>query len=210
MIRTFILFSLVLIFQLPSFCQDDLVRQGFSIGVTPTAILNRWIGYQGKAAYTYRDFEFEMNAGYIKGTDRDEPYSGYRIRPVIKYYFAESGDNIYYFGFGGLHRKLNIEAKGTFGRFNNVYFQEFDFDISQSMNGYYGMFGIQFPFSNDRFYVDGGFGFGTSKVTTTHSGIPNDAVLAYTAPVFIKDTRNEGVTTYPIAFYHFAIMFKFG
>lgn len=210
MMRIFIVFSFLLVFQLPSFCQDDLVRQGFSIGVTPSALLNKWTGFQGKVAYTYKDFELEMNIGSLSGSDEGEPYSGLRIRPVVKYYFSETGDTKYYFGLGGLHRKLNIEAVGTFGRFNNSFFQEFDFEITQSMNGYYGMFGILIPFSNDRFFFDGGIGFGSSRITTEHSGAPNDAVLIYTPPFFSKDTRSAGVTSYPIAFYHLAIMFRFG
>ncbi len=109
-----------------------------------------------------------------------------------------------------MHRKLNKDAMGTFGRFNNSFFQEFDFEITQSMNGMFGMFGLIIPFSNDRFFIDMGFGFGNSRVTTEHLGIPTDAELLYAAPIFTRDMRSAGTVTYPIAFYHLAIMFKFG
>ena len=210
MIRILLILGLCCILYDPTLGQDMDRIKGFKLGVTPSALMNRWIGYQGKVAYTYKNFEVEANVGYISGTDNDEPHSGYRIRPVVKYYLSESDQTFYYIGFGGLHRKVNIDANGTFGRFNNTFFQEFDFKLTHTLNGLYGMAGSLIPIHKDRFFLDFGVGLGRGVLTVEHSGVPDDAVLVASPPLFTYDSRSEGkISNHMIYFMHMAFSYRF-
>ena len=181
---------------------------GFSIGLTPSAFLNRWAGYQGKVSYAYKNLELEINAGYLAGVDNDEKYSGYRFRPLLKYYILKSRGGITYFGVGWLLRKLNIEASGSFSSPNTMAVQELEFDIDQTMSGAYLSFGNLYEIEQDKFYFDLGIGLGTSRVNTNHQGIPDDAELIYEPEAFEEDTRSRGVTQYPIVFGHCAFIMR--
>lgn len=210
MSRTWLFFGLLLMFNNPTFSQDIEKIAGFKIGVTPSALINRWIGFQGKASYTYKRFEFEANVGYINGTDNDEPHTGYRIRPLVKYYLSDSDELFYYVGIGGLHRRVNIDASGTFGRFNNSYFQEMDFKLTHTLNGIYTMAGLLMPIHKDKFFIDIGIGLGRGTLTVEHQNIPQDAVLNYSPPIFTYNSRTAGKLDYHmIYFFHMAFSYKF-
>jgi len=210
MIRILLFLGLSIFFLNPSFSQDVQRIEGFKIGITPSALLNRWIGYQGKASYTFNQFEIEANIGYLSGSDNDEPHTGYRIRPVVKYYISESDEMFYYVGFGGLHRKVNIDANGTFGRFNNSFFQEFDFKMTHTLNGLYAMSGALLPVYKDRFFLDLGIGLGRGVLTVEHENIPEDAVLIVSTPLFTYDARSAGkISNHMIYFMHMAFSYKF-
>ena len=204
-----LILGLLLFSYAKSDAQIDTDNHRFMIGITPSALFNGWIGYQAKATYGYRKMEFDLNVGLLKGRVNSEPYQGYRIRPVIKFHFAEIDSGTFYFGLGALYRRLNIDATGTFSRFNDTFFQEIDFKIEQSMKGLYAMFGILIPLRYDRFYFDMGFGFGNSIVNTYHFNVPDDAEFLYNPPLFTRDTRSAGSTRYPITFGHFAMLYKF-
>ncbi|MEM9547018.1 MAG: hypothetical protein AAGA77_13640 [Bacteroidota bacterium] len=176
--------------------------QGFRVGIVPSALINRWLGYQGKVSYRFGRYEVELNAGYLKGTDNAEPYHGYRIRPVYKIYTVEDGNGAYYWGIGALLRQLNIDADGTFSRFNNSFFQTLDFELDQRMLGGYGLFGVLMPLYKDRFFLDFYVAGGFAQLKTQHFNIPDDAELLYDLPFFSVDSRGAGSLRYPIALVH--------
>lgn len=207
--KLILLVSLISFLYVQGSAQKESNKHTFRIGITPSALFNGWLGYQSKITYSYNRFEFAMNTGFLKGSSNGEPYDGYRIRPTLKFYFTEIESGTFYFGFGGLYRNLNINATGTFSRFNNAFFQEIDFKIEQSMQGLYGMFGILVPLRFNGFFFDVGFGFGNSKINTTHLNVPEDATFLYTPPLFTSDSRSAGIIRYPIVFGHFAILYEF-
>jgi len=208
--RILLFLGLLILVLSPAHCQEYEEIQGFKVGITPSALMNRWIGFQGKASYTHKSFELDANFGYITGTDNEEPYSGARIRSTLKYYYRQTELGWHYFGIGGLYRKINLDAVGTFGRFNNSFFQEMEFELSQKLNGFYLMSGTLIPIKEDRFVVDIAMGFGRGVSNVEHFNIPDDAILIYEPPLLRSDLRTAGrVDYYLILFGHFSVMYKF-
>ncbi len=206
----FFIFAIACIIQVPADCQDYEAIQGFKIGITPSALLNRWIGFQGKASYMHKNYSLDANFGYLHGTDNEEPYSGFRIRTTFKYYYRETSMGWHYLGIGGLHRKIDHDAVGTFGRFNNSFFQELDFKMTQKITGFYLMSGTLIPIKEDRFFMDVGLGLGRAVVNIKHFDIPDDAILIYEPPLFRSDLRTAGSYNYYLLFFgHFSVMYKF-
>jgi len=183
--------------------------QGFKIGITPSALMNRWLGYQGKIAYNFNGYEIELNAGYLSGNLNKESYDGYRFRPAFKYYYSERSEGTYYWGIGGLLRQIDIAGRGTFSRFNNTFFQEMDYDLDKRLLGFYAMFGFLTPIINNNFFIDVGAGLGRGKLRTRYRNVPQDAEILYNLPIFTIDSRSEGSITYPIIICHFSFVYKF-
>lgn len=205
----FSILAFLFIFSTNVFSQELENIQGFKIGVTPSALLNKWLGYQGKVAYMHKRFEFEANVGYLAGRNNGESYSGIRIRPLVKYYFAQTPNEFYYFGFGGLYRSVDVDATGVFGRYDTSYFQSLDFKLKEKMKGLYFMFGVLMPLRGDHFFVDLGAGLGNSKLKIEHFDVPDDALFYTTFPFFSTDTRSPGTQNYLILFGHCSFMYMF-
>lgn len=208
--KHYVLLVILLFLQQFSFGQDYEAIQGIKVGITPSALMNRWLGFQGKTSYTYQQFGIEANVGYLAGTNNNEPYSGYRIRPQVKYYFKSTEDDFYYIGVGGLYRKVNIDANGSFGRFDFSFFQNLDFKITHVLRGYFFTTGQVMSIYKDRFFMDFGVGFGRGSLQVEHFDVPSDAELINSSSFLTYDSRSKGkVDPHSIFFIHFALMYRF-
>jgi len=180
---------------------------GWTIGIVPSALFNSWNGYQIKTSYGFNGFEISVNTGYLAGFKQDDFYQGYRIRSAIKYYFYQNNHESIFVGFGGLIRQVNWDTQGTFSRFDDSFFQNFDFELDQRMLGVYSMAGARVPTWSDKLFVDVALGIGRSVLDVKNLGVPSDATLSSDFWFLSADTTSAGRRDYPIFFFHIAIVY---
>ena len=184
---------------------DDFnFHNNISIGITPSALMNRWMGFQGKLSYFYKKVEFVANAGYLSGSDQGDPYTGYRLRPTIKHHFAMTDMGSIYWGFGGLWRQLNVQTSGSFTQDGSLVVPR-NFEVDESMRGLFAMFGVLIPFRNERFRFDGGVGFGNARINTTQIDVPEEFTYLPSTNIFSTDYRTPGRRSFLIFFVHLSL-----
>ena len=159
--------------------EDNYDINGFSVGIVPSALLNVWRGYQGEINYGFADhFEISLNAGAMYGTNTNVPYSGYRIRPSVKYYFLNDyEENRFYVEAGYLHRVINEHVVDTYNMFQGAFFQDLLNKRTRTLDGAFALLGTRESVFSSRFYLDFGIGVGLGSMRIVHDRIEGGELI---------------------------------
>jgi hypothetical protein len=162
--RAIVIVSFVLSSCLSYGQEDNLDINGLSAGIVPTALFNKWIGYQAKLGYGFLDhLEVQVNLAYLRGKGRNKPYNGYRFRSSLRYYFLNDFENDrFYIEAGYLKRNVDEKYAGTFNMIDGAIIKNPEVNREKNLNGAYAMFGGKQAFS-DSFWFEVGIGIGSGQ-----------------------------------------------
>jgi hypothetical protein len=206
--------NFILIFLFSVWCsvtnaqEDNYDINGFSVGIVPSALLNVWTGFQGEVNYGFADhYEISINGGNLYGQNKDTPFTGYRIRPSVKYYFLNDyEENRFYIEAGYLHRVVNEKVIDNYNMFQGAYQQKLLNNRSRTLNGGFAMIGTRTSLLSSNFYLDFGVGAGLGYITIAHDTLENGELIPTNA--LFSNTR-EGTSGFPILIMHLSIGYDF-
>lgn len=204
-----LVFLVLLMVHFVSYGQEDNYDiNGFSIGITPSALLNIWTGYQGQVGYGFADhFEVSLNAGYLYGKRQSTSYDGYRIKPSVKYYFLNDYEaNRFFVEVGYLRRVTNEEFLDTYSMFEGAFNKEIINNRDRIVDGGFAMYGSRQLIPGSNFFYEFSVGAGLGSVTVTNGIIENAEILPEENFFALNQ---EGKRPYLIVMFHLAVGYDF-
>lgn len=188
--------------------EDNYDINGFSVGIVPSALLNIWTGFQGEVNYGFADhFEVSLNGGNLYGRNKDTPFTGYRVRPSVKYYFLNDYENFrYYIEAGYLRRVVNEQVIDTYNMFQGAFLQDLLNNRKRILDGGFVMYGLKQQFFSSKFYTDFGFGIGYGSITIAHDNIEGGELLPNQN---IFSITREGTRGFVIIIFHLSVGYDF-
>jgi len=148
---------------------------GLYIGFVPSALINPWTGYQAKLNYGFRDvLQLQLNGGWLEGQRSKYNFSGYRIRPAIKFFlpitYLES--DRFYLGLEYNIRKITEKGDASFQRFGGLFVEELPFERITKSRSFILTFGSRTKIDNF-LYLETGIGMGVGPLNVTTTQYPN-------------------------------------
>ncbi len=144
---------------------------GLYVAFVPSALINPWTGYQAKVNYgLFNLIQLQINGGLLYGKRSDYRFSGYRIRPCVKF-FLPIGIEAYDRFFIGVEynvRKIKEKGEANYARFGGAFIEELPFERIKKSQSFIFSFGARIQVDK-LFFIESGIGCGAGpiKVTTT-------------------------------------------
>ena len=188
--------------------EDNLDINGLSIGIVPSALFNKWIGYQVKVGYGFLDhLEVQVNLAYISGKGRKKPYNGYRFRSSLRYYFLNDFEiDRFYIEAGYLKRNVDEKYMGTFDMIEGAIIENPEVNREKNLSGTYAMFGGKQAFSDSFWFEIGiGIGLGQFKVVNQH----DQSEILTPESSWFSSYSSDGNYQFTILIAHFTVGYTF-
>lgn len=192
--------------------QDSLSRalleevSGFRLGVTPSALINRFPGIQINASFAYRHFGIDQELAYlIPGSVDGVVHKGYRLRTVLKYYLPlHPYKDLTYVGIAHHRRVINYTEETVVSRSDGEYFQRMNVEKKYILEGIPLMFGAIVK-QSDHLLIDIAVGAGRIRDRPLeYPNLPRDAevVSSHAYPGIFE----ESMILYIL---HFKLQYRF-
>jgi hypothetical protein len=189
-----------------SFSERDSTKIKYSLGISPSAVLNLVPAIQLSHELTFtKVLSLGLETGFIfsHANINNENTRGYRIRPELKFTVLRSNDfSIDLFAFYN-YRYYKATRVVELNKANFAYTEEIRGDRKTTLEGR-GL-GMDFGFTNvDSFIkkVNVGFGMGLGNITNIYS----DEVFEPQF-IFFSGFSTSGATEIPIAFFNISLYF---
>ena len=187
----------------------DPTSNGFHIGVTPSALLNIWMGYQFKAGYTFKDnYNYDLEVAYIT-LNANKPYNGYRIKNTFKYFITDTYSNTRTsIGIGYLYRSITeTDYNASYAVFGGQYFQSGKSVLNSRLHGIFANIESMTNL-DDHFFITGGAGLGVGTLNLSYDGgVPNGQLDR--GFEILPILRDPGQRLLPVLLVHVSFGYKF-
>lgn len=180
---------------------EDLEEMGkakdkIRIGVTPSALLNNYIGIQFNSAITMNHLmQFNLEGGWIVSSSafNNENTTGYRFRPSLKFYVNKEEDYRLHLSLGYHLRYSKADRVSSFIASDGTFLGMLPYKQEREVSGLAVLFGVDHWLS-DRIVLDAGLGFGVGTLNIVDIDAPSEAIK----DTFIFENDDPGTSRYPI------------
>jgi len=206
------LFLLLLFSSNLVFAQEDtvsvLLLPRYAVGISPTSFLNSYGAFQISQDFGITDnINLSLETGYIYSSYyRKREVSGYRIRPVLEFYFNRVGNIAFGLGVFALYRNVQETYRTTVNNWRERYREQVPITKSKILKGA----GMQVFFKtmmSENIYFD--FGIGLGKGVLVVKDISEKPINRERFIFFGWDSFDTvGQWNYPIIYFNLNVSYK--
>ena len=178
--------------------EEDLERPAdvFRIGITPSALINTYIGLQINGAVNFSDrVQFNMEAGVIVSSSafNSTKTQGHRLRPALRWYVTHGTEYRFHLSIGYNIRYTKSQRISGFSSPDGSIFNNFPYEQERKVTGPAFLVGVDY-WLNNRIVLDLGFGLGSGRVKITDLDTPPNSTKSES--FFVNDS--PGTSNFPI------------
>ena len=151
----------------------------FRIGITPSALINEYLGFQLNAAINLTcKFQVNLEAGKIIVAALSDlsDVKGYRIRPALRYYVIENKEYLMHVSLAYNFRKTIVKRTENFSFTGHLDDIIADFEQIIKMEGLAAMVGVDIYIGN-RLIID--IGIGLSDIDISNQNAPEGGIREF-------------------------------
>jgi hypothetical protein len=176
------------------------------LGVTPSALLNQYVGIQMNAALDITDnIQFNMEAGVITSSATFNAIStkGFRFRPALRWYVTDGAETRFHLSVAYNIRNTKAKRVSSFS-FQNGTTSDVTYEQERKVRGPAFLFGLDYWISK-HIVLDMGVGIGAGKIDIRDNGAPQNGNRIF--DLFSNDS--PGTHNYPIMIFNIRFQYVF-